>query len=94
MYNSIRLIDANALLEHLTPVISDYDYNCRFSAVNVLFINEAPTIDAEPVRHGKWIRSPYNGFGFVCSECNSAMLVQTNYCHRCGAKMDGGSQNG
>lgn len=94
MNKEVRLIDANALLDHLTPVISDYDYNFHFSAVNVSFINDAPTIDAEPVSHGKWIGSPFNGFGFVCSECNSAMLVQTNYCHRCGAKMDGGSDNG
>lgn len=94
MNKEVRLIDANALLDHLTPVISYHYYNYHFSAVHEIHIHEAPTIDAAPVRHGKWIGSQYNRFGYVCSECTSAMSVKTNYCYQCGAKMDGGSENG
>lgn len=51
----------------------------------------APTIDAEPVRHGKWL---YVGYGkpdaWYCSECSVMVAKQHFYCPRCGAKMDGG----
>lgn len=42
----MRLIDADALLKEL-ELYSEY------AAINI--VKEAPTIDAEPVRHGKWI---------------------------------------
>ena len=57
-------------------------------------INSAPTVDAEPVRHGKWkkIRGAIN-----CSACKSSswsmsfedLVTSFNYCPNCGAKMDG-----
>lgn len=53
-----------------------------------------PTIDAEPVRHGKWEMKP-DPFGFfdeipVCSECGctTKMREKTKYCPNCGARMD------
>lgn len=52
-------------------------------------IENAPTIDAEPVRHGKWI---YTGFLEVkCNNCGNVFheLEDINYCPNCGAKMDG-----
>lgn len=62
----------------------------------------APTIDAEPVRHGEWILNPcnlYNDATWVCSVCgNEWGLIdgtpldnQMNYCPKCGARMDGGT---
>ena len=49
----------------------------------------APTIDAEPVRHGNWL---YVGCGkpdaWDCSECGVMVAKQHFYCPRCGAKMD------
>ena len=51
-------------------------------------INYQPTLDVEPVRHGKWI---YTGFMEVkCSDCGNVFheLEDTNYCPNCGAKMD------
>lgn len=56
-------------------------------------IHELPTIDAEPVRHGRWIDGrPYtNSRWKVCSVCYiSAPYPEggTNYCPACGAKMD------
>lgn len=53
----------------------------------------APTVDAEPVRHGKWIALPKEFDTFCkCSLCNYPVDFnwgQTNYCPNCGAKMDG-----
>lgn len=63
----------------------------------------APTIDAEPVRHGEWILNPcnlYNDATWVCSECGNEWVLidgtpldnQMNYCPKCGARMDGGTK--
>ena len=53
------------------------------------WIDEIPTVDAEPVVHGKWIRNVIDGI-YVCSECECTMECCTNYCPNCGARMDGG----
>lgn len=54
-------------------------------------IESTPTIEAEPVKHGRWIQLDRDIA--VCSECGrheNALLVDSYpYCH-CGAKMDGG----
>ena len=58
-------------------------------------INDAahliPTVDAVPVRHGKWERVEYSFVGgYRCSCCGSKALDDSfNYCGYCGAKMDG-----
>ena len=60
-------------------------------------IEKLPTIDAEPVRHGKWIKSDVYTFK-KCSECGSvwdAALCENIffiYCPRCGSK-NGGVDN-
>jgi len=53
------------------------------------------TIDAEPVRHGKWKQTylDHEAFGerpsiFYCSACCACSNVKTNYCPQCGARMD------
>ena len=67
-------------------------------------IDKQPTIDAEPVRHGRWIptkeRNIWDEFCevFKCSECGKftshdlGIMVQHRYCPNCGAKMDGESE--
>ena len=57
-----------------------------------------PTLDVEPVRHGRWIWSAENGW--TCSNCKFdcwhyserfdpyAPLPDAEYCPKCGAKMD------
>ena len=53
-----------------------------------------PAADVEPVRHGHWI---YENFYTHCSVCGKMAIydkygqeVESDYCPRCGAKMDGG----
>lgn len=62
-----------------------------------------PTIEAEPVRHGRWIKKENYGGGTytACSECGAMMnLPWFWYCGKCGAIMDaaddqrGGAENG
>lgn len=68
-------------------------------------IEDAPTVDAVPVVHGRWDDSgrytfPGGGTAVRCTECGCALTVSEyhlnnwNYCPVCGAKMDGGADNG
>lgn len=60
-------------------------------------LENAPTIDAEPVRHGHWIFSQDDAKG-TCSCCQypiygkpyngQYLITPYNYCPNCGAKMD------
>lgn len=55
-------------------------------------IAKAPTVDAEPVRHGYWIEEPLQKYPNehidICSECESKSLAKYSYCPNCGAKME------
>lgn len=59
-------------------------------------IDAQPTVEAEPVRQGKWIYGENSdGFdGYRCSYCMTHFAVDDvsdyHYCPYCGAKMDGG----
>ena len=53
-------------------------------------IDDAPTIEAEPVKHGRW---EWRGFNIFCSECDFGPYFDSTeplyrYCPNCGAKMD------
>ena len=68
-------------------------------------IENAPSVDAEPVRHGRWETKEYiteDGFDDwgvihheeVCSECGKWQRERSKFCTNCGAKMmDGGKQD-
>lgn len=87
----MRLIDADGLREDIETI--DYtDCNNYYDTVD--FIDDAPTIEAEPVRHGKW---EFAGDGIVgCTSCgetyHSRYVVPRNYCPNCGARMDLGGR--
>lgn len=59
-----------------------------------------PTEDFAPVRHGRWtITEILCGIGkkrkyYRCSECYKTNVIRSNFCPNCGAKMDGGEDNG
>ena len=97
---SMRLIDADALLER--GICAEYGYNDNGLLLIPMrdvinSIRNAPTIDAEPVRHGRWLYNSYPtvwyGHGeppeWVCSECEERAYNTYDYCPNCGAKMDG-----
>ena len=93
----MRLIDADFAKQRINETMSsDYVYSTR--RIKNL-IDEAPTIDAVPVRHGKWTRDYESSWGdsrFMCSVCHCKESVPTcngeptiwDYCPNCGAKMD------
>jgi PHP family Zn ribbon phosphoesterase len=57
-------------------------------------VKDAPTIEAEPVRHGRWVSDTGSWLLGRCSQCREIYswdsLAGSNYCPNCGAKMDGG----
>lgn len=64
------------------------------------FLDNIPTADVTPVRHGRWIERKehfyfQNGckewINFYCSECDAPNNSPTDYCPNCGAKMDRGT---
>ena len=92
----MRLIDADALKEKLENGYAN-THHSRIYAIAML--KKAPTIEAEPVRHGEW--KEIEGFDgdtlWQCSVCGIEWCFiegtpydnGTNYCPNCGAKMDG-----
>jgi hypothetical protein len=61
-------------------------------------IENIPTADVVEVRHGKWISASQKkgvNIGMKCSLCGARIKYSEffngnhNYCHKCGAKMDG-----
>ena len=93
-----RLISLDELLRF--PIRADH---CDKEHANEDFINgietvfeyveTLPTIDAEPVRHGKWLPREASVLypfweRYTCSECGKHS-DDTRYCPNCGAKMDG-----
>lgn len=103
----MRLIDAYALLERfnekcdMATAIIDEETSKRFHKFCVIAdaLEDCPTVDAEPVRHGHWIeQTPEDRYSWApwrCSECKlPSGKHQTNYCPNCGAKMDKNLENG
>ena len=91
----MRLIDADGLSENIHDNVSTpYEEAVAAKEDCLREIEEAPTIDAVPVRYGRW---GVDGVYVVCSVCNKftlspivKQLPTFKYCPNCGAKMNGG----
>ena len=94
----MRLIDADYLVNKMIPncpieeggiPLGDFD---KHQEILKLY----PTIEAEPVVHGRWAEDLED---IICSECGCSWnLIDNctetfNYCPNCGAKMDGGEKD-
>jgi hypothetical protein len=95
-----RLIDANALwekadaLERATAKESGWQEMCDGISQVKELISEAPTVDAVPVVHGRWIAQDSGRTRFMCSKCKSKNHHgHEKYCPNCGARMDGGKDD-
>lgn len=102
----MRLIDADRLIR---PEILHLCYHLKNgdTAISILDIEHAPTIEAVPVVHGQWImtggmKPPEYHHHHQCSICESyapmsppygAREMLTPHCPVCNAKMDLEEQN-
>lgn len=103
--SEVRLIDAIELVRYLCGACpSNQNGECIdkmcWKYEDRARIENAPTIEAEPVRHGRWIVKMLDIGGgdkimmLQCSECSKNANMKFDYCPRCGARMDGGVYNG
>ncbi len=102
----MRLIDVDALIRQLET--QDYsgapdtleDWTPQdMTKAEIADIQNAPTIEAEPIRHGEWksdrlVTTNGGTYGVRrCSECEAYYQdigYGWNYCPNCGAHMDKG----
>lgn len=90
----MRLIDADKIINDLEAMRTQFDAIALDGLIRG--IEEQPTIDAEPVRHGRWVDGmPYtNSHWKVCSVCHKSADYPSGgdeYCGHCNAKMDEGA---
>lgn len=89
----MRLVDADEAKKYLYEHLDDLH---MIAAQNA--IDEMPTIDAQPVKRGKWVELPKalnpNETPCQCSNCKHVISFyygypKSKFCDECGAKMDG-----
>ena len=97
----MKMFVADSLVEKLEAEVNRLymrghvaaEHHVQNHALRIVY--DEPTVDAEPVRHGRWIAVPSSdvmtGKAYKCSECNKMRYgsFMPNYCQNCGAKMDG-----
>ena len=86
-----------------------YDGVCENCKIVALIV-DMPTADVAPVVHGKWLEKEEETYcpvqygedaepilhkytRYICNLCGRSSVIPEPYCH-CGAKMDGGANNG
>ena len=78
-----KLVDKEKLRMELRKLFAEYpnliDKGLAYAVEDV--IDEAPIVEAEPVRHGKWIEcESENGIHFhKCSECGQRDMYQGTF---------------
>ena len=88
-----RLIDVDAAIGGVkNRCLGQNDVvKVEHSIISMLYM--MPTIDAEPVRHGKWIPDKTGNSYWICTKCGfpseaSGAFTLYHYCPNCGARMD------
>lgn len=86
-----RLIDADALAKNGWVLER---HGVSNTLIERMSIADVPTIEAEPVKHGRWKRTAMSDT-LWCMACGKIPdhQFETDYCPNCGAIMDGGETN-
>jgi len=101
----VRLIDVNALKDKISSIkfrVKSPEMMAglvEMKAATLREIENLQTVEAEPVRQGRWIPTEYDSYAdgapvwdkYECSECghehNGEEDTLTAFCPDCGAKM-------
>ena len=98
-------IERDALLDDISAAVKHRGMGEIIGQTLMRYVKRQPAADVAPVVHARWIHSRYDDcseqFELVkCSQCNHEAYAMAfyvrggNYCPACGAKMDGGADNG
>ena len=80
----MRLIDADAL-----TMVTEFIDGKKHEYYEKFEIDDAPTIEAEPIRHGHWIIDNKKPWKWQCSYCHCWVFpYDFIWFPYCGAKMD------
>lgn len=86
-----RLIWADELKRHYAW----WGDNDQMKRIFDNIVEQIKTVDAVPIKHGRWEYTDYGGVGnWHCSVCHNIVVgakgasLRTPYCPNCGAKMD------
>ena len=86
-----RYIDADLILPEME---SKFDMQELYLPANFqeFIVDEIPTADVSPVRHGYWVKEKRDVLiHWHCSACKECFYLDepnAEYCPHCGAKMD------
>ena len=99
----MRPIDADVFTNHVALYMAENAY-LNDTALDVLkkiskWLEEEPTLDYVPVRHGEWIEDDTlftrQRKCSLCGRCDSPKTaIRGHFCWYCGAKMDGVKSDG
>ena len=98
----MRLIDADKLITETKRIYCEDcdDNSCDLCWVTdyIDYLTNAPTVEAEPIRHAKWLPIYYDNQPMICacSLCDRRVVNKyelPRYCPTCGAKMDEEADN-
>ena len=107
----MRLIDADAFKIEFCEKCNNVSCDAPLTNTDcftMYMLDNTPTIEAEPVRHGRWVieGKEYRSMTVSCTSCDYVrhiygwglpslkrdLKVNYLYCNKCGAKMDGGEK--
>lgn len=99
------LIDKSKVIQSFCAECANMGSFICISCTIPKIVKEIPKIEAEPVRHGRWIPTEYDSYAdgapvwdkWECSECGHEHKGEedslTAFCPGCGARMDGGAED-
>lgn len=90
-----RYIDRDAIVQDMKERLNnvnhgDYIYYQFAYKLAIRYIENAPTVDVQEVKHAKWVPDKKREGIVICSECKRGECCdwfRDNYCSHCGAKM-------
>ncbi len=88
------------ILENWRDAHADVDdeQGCGLLEDVIWEVDAQPAADVVPVVHGRWETNSDRPDTLICSMCKCGFDMWKhdphNYCPNCGAKMDGGAENG
>ncbi len=88
-----KLIELDAALSAIWEVPT-YNDGMVFEALSHAQrdVELLPTVDAVPIRHGRWIWWiwwDYPEYKYQCDQCKRWAMSKSKFCPNCGALMDG-----